>query len=158
MHLIKRVSRENPLWRTSQVHPELAQLGHEVAEPTIDKYRVRLRSLEPGQRWLMFLKNHMSSAIACELFTVPTVTFKDLFVLVALDHGSRRILHMDVTAHPTAWQAAQQLVEDLGADDAPDATHLIRDRDGIYRHVLRRKVRASLSRGCFRISRRRGRG
>jgi hypothetical protein len=82
----------------------------------------------------------MPTTIACDFFTVPTVTFKNLFVFVVLHHESRRILHVNVTAHPTAEWTAQQLVEALGDEDAPGVTHLIRDRDGIYGDVFRRKV------------------
>jgi putative transposase len=70
------------------------------------------------------------------------LTFKNLFVFVVLHHGSRRTLHVNVTAHPTAEWTAQQLVEALGGHDAPDATQLIRDRDAIYGEVFRRKVGA----------------
>jgi hypothetical protein len=44
----------------------------------------------------------MGTTIACEFFTVPTVTFRNLFVFVALHHGPRRIRRVGVTEHPTA--------------------------------------------------------
>jgi transposase InsO family protein len=84
----------------------------------------------------------MHTTIACDFFTVPTVTFSNLFVFVILHHGSRRILHVNVTAHPTAEWTAQQLVEALGDVAAPEVTHLIRDRNGIYGEVFQRKVNA----------------
>jgi hypothetical protein len=84
----------------------------------------------------------MPATIACDFFTVPMVMFKGLFVFVVLHHESRRILHISVTvtAHPTAEWTAQQLIEALGDEDVPEATHLIRDRDGIYGHLFQRRV------------------
>jgi putative transposase len=108
VHLIKRMSRENPLRGSPRIHEEPALLGQEVAESTIDKYRVRHRDPERGQLWRTFLQNHMDSTIACDFFTVPTVTFRNLFVFVVLHHGSRQILHVNVTAHPTAEWTAQR--------------------------------------------------
>ena len=142
VHLIRRMSQENVTWGAPRIQSEMATLGHDIAETTVAKCMVRHRNPEAGQRWSAFLRNHMSATIACDFLTVPTVTFKNLFAFVVLHHGSRRILHVNVTAHPTAEWTAQQLVEALGADDAPDATHLIRDRDAIYGDVFRRKVGA----------------
>ncbi|GJM22511.1 MAG: hypothetical protein DHS20C15_24260 [Planctomycetota bacterium] len=73
---------------------ELAQLGQGVAEATVDKYRVRHLPPGRGQSRSTFLRNHMDGTIACDFFTVPTATFRNLFVFVILHHGSRRILHV----------------------------------------------------------------
>jgi transposase InsO family protein len=140
VHLIKPLSRENPLWGPPRIAAELALLGHEVAEATAAKYMVKHRPPERGQSWRTFLANHMDTTIACDFFTVPTVTFRNLFVFVVLQHGSRRILHVGVTEHPTAEWTSQQIVEALGDDDAPEVTHLIRDRDSIFGDVFQRKV------------------
>jgi transposase InsO family protein len=140
--LIKRLSRENPLWGAPRIAAELAVLGHEVAEATVAKYMIRHRPPERGQSWRTFLANHMDTTIACDFFTVPTVTFRNLFVFVVLHHGSRRILHIGVTEHPTAEWTSQQLVEALGGEEALEVTHLIRDRDSIFGDVFQRKVTA----------------
>jgi putative transposase len=71
VHIIRRLSVENVTWGAPRIQDELALLGHEVAESTIDKYRVRHRSPELGQRWSTFLRNHMPTTIACDFFTVP---------------------------------------------------------------------------------------
>jgi hypothetical protein len=84
----------------------------------------------------------MPTTMACDFFTVPTVTFRKLFVFVVMHHESRRILHVNVTAHPTAEWTAQQLVEALGDKASPEATHLIRSRDRNYGRVFRRKAAA----------------
>jgi len=141
VHLIKRLSRENPLWGAPRISEELAVLGHDVGETTVPKYLVKHRPPERAQSRRTFLANHMGTTIACNFFTVPTVTFRNLFVFVVLNHGSRRILHVGVTEHPTAEWTANQLVEALGPD-APEATHLIRDRDSIFGDVFQRKVSA----------------
>jgi transposase InsO family protein len=142
VYLIKRLSRENALWGAPKIAAELALLGHEVGETTVAKYMVRHRPPDSGQRWQTFIRNHMDTTVACDFFTVPTLTFKNLFVFVVLHHGSRRILHAGVTEHPTAEWTALQLVEALGEADAPTVTHLLRDRDGIYGDVFKRKVDA----------------
>jgi transposase InsO family protein len=140
--LIQRMSRENPLWGAPRIAAELAVLGHGVAESSVARYMVKHRPPERGQRWSTFLANHMDTTIACDFFTVPTVTFRNLFVFVVLHHGTRRILHTAVTEHPTAEWTGQQLVEALGGEDAPEITHLIRDRDSIFGDVFQRKVAA----------------
>jgi transposase InsO family protein len=74
-----------------------------------------------------------------DFFTVPTATFRVLFVFVALSHDRRRIVHVNVTAHPTAIGTAQQLREAWPWADAP--RFLIRDRDGIYGEAFGRAIR-----------------
>jgi hypothetical protein len=83
-----------------------------------------------SQTWATFVRNHLVGTLAIDFLTVPTVTFGVLYVFFVLSLERRRILHVNVTAHPHAAWAAQQLVEALGPD-APTAARLIRDRDGI---------------------------
>jgi hypothetical protein len=87
-----------------------------------------------------FLTNHVSQLASIDFFTVPTVTFRVLFVFVVLSHDRRRIVHVNVTAHPTAAWTAQQLREAWPWDTAP--RFLIRDRDGIYGSALPRVAQA----------------
>ncbi|MFQ5671364.1 MAG: hypothetical protein ACE5HD_12760, partial [Acidobacteriota bacterium] len=94
----------------------------------------------PSPTWRTFLDNHVKDLVSIDFFTVPTVRFRILFVFVALSHERRRILHFNVTAHPTAAWTGQQLREAFPWDTAPG--YLIRDRDGIYGHDFRRCVRA----------------
>ena len=61
--------------------------------------------------WRTFLKTHVMELVALDFFTVPTVDFKVLFVLVSLAHARRKVVHFNVTEHPTARWTAQQLVE-----------------------------------------------
>jgi len=86
------------------------------------------------------LKNHAKDLIAVDFFTVPTATFRILFVLVVLSHDRRRLVHFNVTEHPTAGWTAGQLVEACGLEETPG--HLIRDRDQVYGEQFSRQARA----------------
>ncbi len=142
VYLIKRLSKENVLWGAPRIASELKVLGHDVAETTVAKYMVRHRPSGSSQTWSTFLRNHMANTIACDFFTVPTVAFRNLYVFVVLHHGSRRILKVGVTEHPTAEWTAQNLVEVVGDHEVLNLTHLIRDRDTIYGDVFKRKAKA----------------
>src|SRR4029434_912050 len=76
---------------------------------------------------------------AVDLFIVPTVGFKLLYCLLVLGHGRRRLIHHAVTAHPTADWIGRQIIEAFPWDEAPE--YLVRDRDAIYGHVVRRRLR-----------------
>src|SRR5213083_1513565 len=123
--LIRRMSRANPLWGAPRIHGELLKLGRTVSQATVSKYMLRPRR-PPSQAWRTFLKNHAKDLIALDFFSVPTATFRVLFVLVVLSHSRRRLVHFNVTEHPTAEWAARQLLEACGLE-AP--RYLIRDRD-----------------------------
>jgi putative transposase len=127
--LIRRLSRENPLWGAPRIHGELLKLGMDVGETSVGKYMVRHRR-PPSQTWRTFLKNHMKSTVSIDFFTVPTLRFEILYVFLVLAHDRRRILHFGVTAHPTAEWTAQQLREAFPWDSAPK--YLLRDRDRIF--------------------------
>ena len=142
VHLIKRRSRGIPLWGAPRIVGNLALLGYEVGETTVAKSMVRHPDPKRGQSWSTFLANHMDAAVACDDFTVPTITFRNLFVFVVMHHGSRKILHVNVSEHPTADWTAMQLVEALGDEGASEVTHLLRDRDSIFGDLFQRKVKA----------------
>src|SRR5262245_20234402 len=127
--LIWRMSRANPLWGAPRIHGELLKLGLKVSQATVSKYMLRPRR-PPSQAWRTFLKNHAKDLIALDFFTVPTATFRVLFVLVVLSHARRRLVHFNVTEHPTAEWTARQLLEACGLEGAP--RYLIRDRDQVY--------------------------
>jgi putative transposase len=78
----------------------------------------------------MFLDNHIQTLVSVDFFTVPTVTFKVLFVFVVLAHDRRRVVHYSVTDAPSAQWTTQQLVEAFPWDTAP--RYLLRDRDAVY--------------------------
>jgi putative transposase len=138
--LIRQMHAANPRWGAPRVHGELRKLGIHIAQATVAKYLSRHRGTPPSQTWRTFLTNHVSQLASIDFFTVPTVTFRVLFVFVVLSHDRRRIVHFNVTAHPTAAWTAQQLREAWPWDTAP--RFLIRDRDSIYGSALPRVAQA----------------
>ena len=127
--LIRKICLANPLWGAPRIHGELLKLGIDISEATVSKYLVRHRG-PPSQNWRTFLQNHSKELMSLDFLTVPTASFRVLFVLVILSNDRRRILHCNVTNHPTAAWTAQQLVEACGIDEKP--RYLLRDRDAIY--------------------------
>jgi len=123
------LSRNNPRWGAPRIHGELLKLGIEITEPTVAKYMVRHRK-PPSQGWRTFLSNHVQTMVSVDFFTVPTIRFEILYVFLVLAHERRRIVHVAVTAHPTAEWTAQQLREAFPWDSAPQ--YLLRDRDRIF--------------------------
>ena len=84
--LIRRMSKENPLWGAPRIHGELLKLGFEVAESTVSKYMVKHRG-PPSQTWRTFLRNHADAIAAIDLCLVPTLTFECLFARLVVSHG-----------------------------------------------------------------------
>jgi putative transposase len=136
--LIRRMSRENPIWGAPRIHGELLKLGIDIGETSVSKYMVR-RSKPPSQTWRTFLVNHLKSLVSVDFFTVPTIRFQILYVFLVLAHDRRRILHFGVTAHPTAEWTAQQLRNAFPWDTA--ARYLLRDRDRIFGDDFAKQVR-----------------
>ena len=129
--LIFRMVAENPTWGAPRIHGELLMLGFDISERTISRWMKRApRDPEPAKRWLAFLRNHREAIAATDFFTVPTITFGVLYCFFIIAHGRRRILHLNVTKHPTSLWVAQQLREAFPFESAP--RFLIFDRDGKY--------------------------
>ena len=135
--LIRRLCWANPLWGAPRIHGELLKLGINISEATVSKYMIRDRR-PPSQSWRTFLENHAKDIVAVDFLTVPTATFRVLFLLVILSHDRRKILHTNATKHPTATWTARQLLEAVDIDDEPK--YLSRDRDSIYVVLFRRQV------------------
>jgi len=136
--LIRRMSLANPLWGAPRIHGELLKLGIDVSQGTVAKYMARQRK-PPSQTSRAFLRNHVEQLVSMDFFVVPTASFRVLFVFVILAHHRRRVIHFNVTAHPTSEWAAQQIVEAFPWDTAP--RYLLRDRDSIYAGPFRQRVR-----------------
>jgi transposase InsO family protein len=135
--LIRRMSRENPLWGAPRIHGELRKLGIEISQATVSKVMVR-HPRPPSQTWRTFLTNHADGLASIDLFVVPTATFRLLYAFIVLRHERRKVVHFDVTSHPTANWLAQQLVEAFPWDTAPQ--YLIRDRDAAFGSVFRSRL------------------
>jgi hypothetical protein len=99
--LIRKMCRENPGWGAPRIHGELLKLGTDIGESSVSKYMVRCPK-PPSQTWRTFLENHAKQLVSIDFFTVPTIHFQVLYVFLVLAHDRRRILHFNVTAHPTA--------------------------------------------------------
>ena len=136
--LIRRMARENPLWGAPRIQAELNLLGYTVADSTVAKYLPRGRK-PPSPTWRTFLANHVGQIAAIDFFTVPTATLRVLYCCLVLRHARRTVVHFNVTAHPTAAWAGQQVVEAFPYAEAP--RFLLHDPDGIYGDVFRGRVR-----------------
>jgi putative transposase len=129
--LISRMVAENPTWGAPRINGELLMLGFDVSERTISRWMKRApRYPEPAKRWLAFLRNHREAIAAMDFFTVPTITFGVIYCFFIISHDRRRILHLNVTKHPTSLWVVQQLREAFPFGSAP--RFLIFDRDGKY--------------------------
>jgi transposase InsO family protein len=136
--LIRRMSRANPLWGAPRIHGELLKLGLTVSQATVSKYMLRPRR-PPSSAWRTFLNNHATDLIALDFFMVPTATFRVLFVLIVLTHSRRRLVHFNVTEHPTAEWTARQLLEACTREESP--RYAIRDRDSVYGERFSRQAK-----------------
>jgi putative transposase len=130
--LIRQIGSENPTWGQERIANELfLKLGLRLSPHTVRKYldagRPRGKS---GQRWATFVRNHAKAIVACDFLTAVNANFQVLYVFVAMEIDSRRILHCNVTEHPTAEWTTQQFREFLAFDHP--YRFVIHDRDGIF--------------------------
>ncbi|HKF01982.1 MAG TPA: integrase core domain-containing protein, partial [Candidatus Sulfotelmatobacter sp.] len=137
--LIRTMSRDNATWGAPRIHGELLKLGIKISQASVAKYMVR-HPKPPSQTWRTFLANHVSQLVSIDFFTVHTIWFEILFVFVVLAHHRRRVVHFNVTTHPTAEWTAQQIVEAFPFDSSPK--YLLRDRDRIYGLEFRKQIDA----------------
>jgi transposase InsO family protein len=128
--LVRQVALANPLWGAPRIHGELLKLGIEISERQVSRLMPRAPRKPPSQTWRTFLTNHVGTLASIDFFTVPTATFRVFYVFVVLAHDRRRVLHFNVTEHPTATWTAQQIVDAF--PEASPPTYLMRDRDRIY--------------------------
>jgi transposase InsO family protein len=128
--LIQRLARENPRWGSVRIRGELRKLGFEVGAESIRRYRRQTGQRPPSQSWRTFLRNHAPHIWAADFFTVPTVGLKTLYVFFFIAHDRRRLVHLNVTAHPTAEWVWHQLIAATPWSQQP--RYLIRDRDRCY--------------------------
>jgi putative transposase len=143
--LIRRMARDNPSWGEERIANELLlKLGLRVSPRTVRKYIPRRRDLPPkpgvpSQRWRTFVRNHAQAIIACDFCVVVTATFRLLYVFVVIEHATRRILHINVTAHPSAPWTLQQLREAIPSDHS--YRFLLHDRDSVFSQQLDQSIR-----------------
>ena len=142
--LIVTMARANPTWGEERIANELLlKLGLTVSPRTVGRYLRRLRPSRggrPAQRWATFVRNHAHAVLACDSFTAITARFRILYVFVVLDVGTRRIVHWNVTEHPTADWTIQQCRTAI-TGETPHR-FLIHDRDAIYAPAVDRAIRS----------------
>jgi putative transposase len=150
--LIATMASENPLWGTERIRGELLKLGIVVSSRSIRRFRRRRHSRPPSQSWRAFLANHAQTIWAADLLVVQTLTFQTLYVIFFISHGSRQLVHFEVTAHPTAAWVWRQLIEATPWDRKP--RFLIHDRDRVWGADFSRRSAGWESRACRHRSRR----
>ncbi len=137
--LIIEMAEMNVGWGAPRIHGELLKLGIEISEITVSRCMPK-RPPPAGsrQRWATFLRNHLRETLAIDFAVVPTATFGILYVFFVLSLERRRVLHFNVTRHPTAEWTARQVVEACPFD--LPGRFLIRDNDKIYGIEFRDRV------------------
>ncbi len=141
--LICRIANENLSWGEERIANELLlKIGIHVSPRTVNKYLPRRPRGRPrgDLRWKTFLRLHAQGIIACDFFVAVTATFRLLYVFVVIEHRSRRLIHYNVTTHPSAAWTLQQLREVVGYGDR--YRFLIHDRDCIFASQLDESIRA----------------
>jgi transposase InsO family protein len=140
--LIRRIANENPSWGEERIANELLlKIGIRVSPRTVNKYLPRRPRGQPRGDlcWSTFLRLHAQGIIACDFLVAATATFRLLYVFVVIEHHSRRLIHCNVTAHPTAAWTLQQLREAVGFEER--YTYLLHDRDSIFAKHLDDSIR-----------------
>jgi putative transposase len=135
---IRDMWRSTPTWGSPRIVGALRTLGIPVAKSTVEKYRPR--ACKPSApTWQALLNTHLKDIGACDCFIVPTASFKVLLVFIILAHERRRIVHVNMTAHPPAIWTAQQIVAAFPWDPAP--RYLLRAHDSVYRVTCQHRIK-----------------
>ncbi len=128
VRLIQQMAAQNPCWGAERIRGELLKLGFHVAKDTIQTYLRRVRPpRSPSQDWNTFLKNHAKEVWACDFLPVMDLIFRTTYAFFIIELGTRRVVHIGVTRHPTDAWVAQQLREATPYGKTP--FFLIRDND-----------------------------
>jgi transposase InsO family protein len=134
------MQRENHTWVPQRIQGELAKLGFNVCDNTIEKYmRKPISDDGKRQRWLTFLRNHAKHIVGIDFLVARTIFFKAIYVFIAISHDRRRILHFGVTLKPHSQWAIQQLRETFAFDET--TKYVIRDNDKIFSNDLKLHIK-----------------
>jgi putative transposase len=139
--LIRRIAKENASWGEERIANELLlKLGIQVSPRTVSKYLPNRPTRRPKRdmRWSTFLRLHAQGIIACDFFVAVTATFRLLYVFVVIEHRSRRLIHCNVTVHPSSAWTLQQLREAVGFEERYE--YLLHDRDSIFANHLEESI------------------
>ena len=140
--LIRRMANENPRWGEERIANELLLKLVRVSPRTVRKYMPRRPPRRPrgDLRWSTLLRLHAQGMLACDFCLAITASFRMLYVFVVIEHQTRRLVHCNVTAHPTAAWTLQQLREVVGIDHRYQ--FLLHDRDCIFSRQLDESIEA----------------
>jgi putative transposase len=141
--LIVEMATNNPTWGEERIADELLlKIGVQISPRTIRRYipKPPRRPADPAQRWMTFVRNHTKAIIATDFFVVVTATFRLIYVFVIMELDTRRILHFNVTQHPTAEWTLQQFRECVSGDEG--YRFVIHDRDRIYSQDLDQSLKS----------------
>jgi hypothetical protein len=136
--LIRRMSRQNPIWGAPRIHGELLKLGIHIGETSVAKYMVRQRK-PPSQTWRTFLDNHVQTLVSVDFLHGADDPVSGPVCVPGCAPSAAGSLHFGVTAHPTAEWSAQQLRDAFPWDTAP--RYLLRDRDRIFGDEFTKQVK-----------------
>ena len=134
--LIRKIYSENYKLSPEKIYEQLVNLGlkNPPAPNTIAKYIKDMRK-PPTRRqlenWHSFMRNHMDVTWATDFFTIPTIRFEVLYVLIIIEHGSRRIAHFAVTKNPNMFWLTQQFRNATPYGKHPK--YLIHDNDPVFK-------------------------
>lgn len=146
--VMQRMARENPLWKIREIaRKATAYLGMRISPATVRKYlpdgdprRRRWKGYEQSERWSTFIRNHANAVLACDFAVARSLWGGTFYVLVIMEIGSRRILHTNITAHPTAAWTIQQFRDSIPGGDTH--RYLIHDRDAIFSRQVEAALRS----------------
>jgi putative transposase len=138
--LIQRMQKENPTWSAQRIQGELVKLGLDVPNNTVAKY-MRKPKADPKkcQRWLTFLRNHAKYTVGIDFAVVRTISFKAIYVFIAISHDRRKILHFGISSNPHSQWAIQQLRETFAFNKT--TKYVIRDNDRIFSENFKRTIK-----------------
>src|SRR5262249_8304690 len=139
--LVLEMATNNGTWGEERIANELLlKIGIRISPRTVRRYMPTnpKRPKVPTQRWMTFVRNHVKTIIAVDFFVVVTASLRLVYVLVIMELGTRRILHFNVTQHPTAQWTLQQFRECVVGDEG--YRFVIHDRDSIYSGDLDRSL------------------
>jgi len=128
--LIQRMAHEDPRWAGIRIQGELRKLGYHVSVRSVRRYRRVVRRRPPSQSWRTFLRNHALHIWAADFLTVQTISFHTRYIFFFITYDRRRLVHLNVTARPTAEWLSRQLI--ATTPYSPQHNYLIRDGDACY--------------------------
>lgn len=154
--LIVEMANENPTWGEERIAAELLlKVGIRISPRTVRRYMFKGRGPRRGpssQRWMTFVRNHAEGILACDFFVTVTASFRVVYAFVVMEVGTRRIAHINVTAHPTADWTLQQFREVITGEKP--YRFLVHDRDRIFSSAFDSAVEAmglSILKTPFRV-------